>query len=96
MRRRAFDINKRLLNGQKFNDVDQWIETIKSGPQDFSTVNKWVSVFALAVNEENASFGRIITAPTNGASGVIPAVLMYAYCFTPHFGEDEGQLFLQH
>jgi L-serine dehydratase len=32
----------------------------------------------LAVNEENASFGRIITAPTNGASGVIPAVLMYA------------------
>lgn len=94
VRRRAFDINKRLLNGQKFNDVDQWIETIKSGPQDFSTVNKWVSVFALAVNEENASFGRIITAPTNGASGVIPAVLMYAYCFTPHFGEDEIIKFL--
>ncbi len=57
-------------------------------------MNKWVSVFALAVNEENASFGRIITAPTNGASGVIPAVLMYAYCFTPHFGEDEIIKFL--
>ena len=37
----------------------------------------WVSCFALAVNEENASFGRVVTAPTNGAAGVIPAVLQY-------------------
>lgn len=94
VRRRAYDMNKRLCNGKKYTEVDQWIEAIKSGPQDFSTVNKWVSVFALAVNEENASFGRIITAPTNGASGVIPAVLMYAYCFTPHFGEEEIVKFL--
>lgn len=89
VRRRAYDINRNLLQGQKFNNVDEWINAIKQGPVDFNTVNKWVSVFALAVNEENASFGRIITAPTNGASGVIPAVLMYAFCFTPHFGEDE-------
>jgi len=89
VRRRAHDINKNLLHGQKFDNVDEWIKAVKNGPADFNTVNKWVSVFALAVNEENASFGRIITAPTNGASGVIPAVLMYAYCFTPHFGEDE-------
>jgi L-serine dehydratase len=41
----------------------------------------WVSCFALAVNEENAAFGRVVTAPTNGAAGVIPAVLMYYACF---------------
>tara|TARA_R110002124_G_scaffold287335_9_gene473295 strand:- start:6944 stop:8362 length:1419 start_codon:yes stop_codon:yes gene_type:complete len=89
VRRRAYDLNKKFLQGQKFNNVADWIKAIKKGPKDFNTVNKWISVFALAVNEENASFGRIITAPTNGASGVIPAVLMYAYCFTPNFDEDE-------
>jgi L-serine dehydratase len=94
VRRRAFDLNKKLSRGQRFNTVDAWISAIKHGPSDFSTVNKWVSVFALAVNEENASFGRIITAPTNGASGVIPAVLMYAYCFTSHFEDDEVVKFI--
>lgn len=89
VRRRAYDINKHLLHGEKFSNVNDWIEAIKKSPSDFNTINKWISVFALAVNEENASFGRIVTAPTNGASGVIPAVLMYAYCFTPNFGEDE-------
>jgi L-serine dehydratase, iron-sulfur-dependent, single chain form len=89
VRRRAYDMNNHLLHGQKFRNADEWIATIKKGPNDFTTVNKWVSVFALAVNEENASFGRIITAPTNGASGVIPAVLMYAYCFIPYFDVDE-------
>ena len=89
VRRRAYDLNKRFLHGQKFDNVDEWMIAIQKGPKDFNTVNKWVSVFALAVNEENASFGRIITAPTNGASGVIPAVLMYAYCFTPYFRADE-------
>ena len=63
-------------------NIEEWIEAIKNSEHTFSKVNKWVSCFALAVNEENASFGRIITAPTNGAAGVIPAVLMYAYCFT--------------
>lgn len=89
VKRRAYDINLNLLSGQKFNNVNAWIDTIKNGPKDFNTVNKWVSVFALAVNEENASFGRIITAPTNGASGVIPAVLLYAYCFTKDFSDDD-------
>ena len=46
-------------------------------------------LLCLAVNEENASFGRIITAPTNGASGVIPAVLMYSQCFTEHISDDD-------
>ena len=88
VRRRAYELSKKRLEGRKFSSVDEWISAIKHGPKDFNTVNKWVSIFALAVNEENASFGRIITAPTNGASGVIPAVLMYAWCFVPHFDED--------
>ncbi len=88
VKRRAYDLNLSLLKGQKFSNVEDWIKCIQKGPKDFNTVNKWVSVFALAVNEVNASFGRIITAPTNGASGVIPAVILYAYCFTDDFNED--------
>jgi len=88
VRRRAHELTKKRLEGKKFANVEEWIDAIRNGPKDFSTVNKWVSIFALAVNEENAAFGRIITAPTNGASGVIPAVLMYAWCFIPHFDED--------
>jgi L-serine dehydratase len=89
VRRRAADLNAKRLDNRTFENVDDWIMAIKSGPTDFNTVNKWVSIFAMAVNEENASFGRIITAPTNGASGVLPAVLFYAYCFTPHFSDDK-------
>ncbi len=43
----------------------------------------WVTLWALAVNEENASGGRVVTAPTNGAAGIIPAVLHYAVRFVP-------------
>ena len=49
----------------------------------------WVSLFALAVNEENAAGGRVVTAPTNGAAGVIPAVLRYYRDFMPG-ADDEG------
>lgn len=48
----------------------------------------WVNLFALAVNEENASGGRIVTAPTNGAAGIIPAVLHYYHRFIPGADED--------
>ena len=51
-------------------------------------VMDWVNLFALAVNEENASGGRIVTAPTNGAAGVIPAVLHYYQRFVPGAGDD--------
>jgi L-serine dehydratase len=44
---------------------------------------EWVNLIALAVNEENASGGRVVTAPTNGAAGIIPAVLFYALHFAP-------------
>jgi L-serine dehydratase len=47
------------------------------------TVMDWVSVYALAVNEENAAGGRVVTAPTNGASGILPAVLHYYRRFVP-------------
>ena len=43
----------------------------------------WVNAFALAVNEENAAGGRVVTAPTNGAAGVLPAVLRFYEVFTP-------------
>lgn len=89
VRRRAAELNAKRLENRSFKNAEEWLKAIKKSPKDFSSVNKWVSIFALAVNEENASFGRIVTAPTNGASGVLPAVLMYAYCFVPNFNEDQ-------
>jgi L-serine dehydratase len=43
----------------------------------------WVNLYALAVNEENANGGRVVTAPTNGAAGIVPAVLHYYMRFIP-------------
>ncbi|MDM0088953.1 MULTISPECIES: L-serine ammonia-lyase [unclassified Variovorax] len=51
------------------------------------TVIDWVNVFALAVNEENAAGGRVVTAPTNGAAGIVPAVLHYYMRFVPGASE---------
>jgi L-serine dehydratase len=63
-------------------------------PADPLRVMDWVSLFALAVNEENASGGRVVTAPTNGAAGIIPAVLHYSTKFLPGAGEAEVVRFL--
>ena len=49
----------------------------ESGMKDPLTVMDWVNLYALAVNEENAAGGRVVTAPTNGAAGIMPAVLLY-------------------
>jgi L-serine dehydratase len=54
----------------------------------------WVSTFAMAVNEENASGGRVVTAPTNGAAGVIPAVLRYFRDFCPEYTDEQSRVFL--
>ena len=54
----------------------------------------WVGLFALAVNEENASGGRIVTAPTNGAAGIVPAVLHYYDTFVPGADDDGVVRFL--
>jgi len=81
VKRRAFDLNKKLLAGRPYSDYDSWVEAIRKGGNNFKYILDWVSCFALAVNEENASFGRVVTAPTNGAAGVIPAVLQYFVAF---------------
>lgn len=81
VKRRAADLNKRLLGTKTYDNYGDWLEAIRSGGRDFKYILDWVSCFALAVNEENASFGRVVTAPTNGAAGVIPAVLQYYIAF---------------
>ncbi|MFX4431696.1 L-serine ammonia-lyase, iron-sulfur-dependent, subunit alpha, partial [Acinetobacter baumannii] len=81
VRRRAFDLNKKLIQNAEYTDHAGWIAAIKNGGNSFPYILDWVSCFALAVNEENASFGRVVTAPTNGAAGVIPAVLQYYIAF---------------
>jgi L-serine dehydratase len=61
--------------------LDVWCRGVRASGGDFQNIMKWVGCFALAVNEENAAFGRVVTAPTNGAAGVIPAVMMYMDLF---------------
>lgn len=90
VRRRAFDLNKKLLKGRTYTDYTTWQQAIKAGGENFQYILDWVSCFALAVNEENASFGRVVTAPTNGAAGVIPAVLQYYIIFMD--GDDEDKI----
>jgi L-serine dehydratase len=80
--RRAAGLNRKLLSGAPYHDFASWIEAIRKGGNSFKYTLDWVSCFALAVNEENASFGRVVTAPTNGAAGVIPAVLFYQVVFS--------------
>ena len=94
VRRRAFDLNKKLMHGHSYSDYEGWMQCIKEGGHDFKYTLDWVSCFALAVNEENASFGRVVTAPTNGAAGVIPAVLQYYIAFCDGYSEDKIIRFL--
>ncbi|BAV07645.1 L-serine dehydratase [Filimonas lacunae] len=90
VRRRAADLNKRLTGATGYTDFDSWLQVIKRGGSSFQYILDCVSCFALAVNEENASFGRVVTAPTNGAAGVIPAVLLYYIAFCD--GNDEEKI----
>lgn len=77
--RRASKIYKRLQN--------------KGEPSGFDAM-EWVNAFAIAVNEENAAGGRVVTSPTNGAAGIIPAVLMYYRRFLPNASDDGVRVFL--
>lgn len=92
--RRAKAMSERLMKGRPYTNVDEWVRQISRGGHSFQETLKWVSCFALAVNEENAAFSRVVTAPTNGAAGVIPAVLMYHVCFSDDFREDHIARFL--
>jgi L-serine dehydratase len=87
--RRASALNTRLIGDQTYTDYAGWIAAIKNGGNGFNYILDWVSCFALAVNEENASFGRVVTAPTNGAAGVIPAVLQYYIAFCDGYAEEK-------
>jgi L-serine dehydratase len=94
VKRRAADLNKRLLAGRTYGNYDEWVQAIRQGGSDFKYTLDWVSCFALAVNEENASFGRVVTAPTNGAAGVIPAVLHYLVIFCDAYNDQKIVQFL--
>ncbi len=90
VKRRAAILNRRLLQGRQYADFDSWVTAIREGGNDFKYILDWVSCFALAVNEENAAFGRVVTAPTNGAAGVVPAVLSYYIIFCD--GDDADKI----
>jgi L-serine dehydratase len=85
--RRAAGLSSHMLGSSSWPDVGVWLEAIRASRPAFQETLAWVSCFALAVNEENAAFGRVVTAPTNGAAGVIPAVLLHYLCFC---GGDES------
>ena len=75
VKRRAHELHQKLSS------------PLEDGAKDPLTAMDWVSLFALAVNEENAAGGRVVTAPTNGAAGVIPAVVAYYERFVPTASE---------
>jgi L-serine dehydratase len=76
VKRRAPDLYGRLIANPE------------AGLRDPLTAMDWVNLYALAVNEENAAGGRVVTAPTNGAAGIIPAVMHYYHRFVPGANDD--------
>jgi len=84
VKRRAFDTHQKLIKDSSYTNPQEWITSIRSTEVKFREILKWVSCFALSVNEVNASLGRVVTAPTNGSAGVIPAVLMYYLVIENH------------
>lgn len=90
VKRRSAPLLKRLLPQElTYHDPFSWMLAIRQAPVDFQKIFKWVSTFAISVNEVNAAFGRVVTAPTNGSAGVIPAVLMYYLCFVNKKAGDQ-------
>ncbi|MGI9401323.1 MAG: L-serine ammonia-lyase, partial [Rhizobiaceae bacterium] len=73
---------------------DQLKEEWKQNRQNPLLANDWLAVYAMAVNEENAAGGRVVTSPTNGAAGVVPAVLKYYLEFHDDADEDGIREFL--
>ncbi len=82
VRRRAAMLHRQLL------------ERSEESLSDPLSVLDWVNLYAMAVNEENAAGGRVVTAPTNGAAGVVPAVLQYYLKFVPGSSEEGAFNFL--
>ena len=96
VKRRAKKMHEQLMgfSSDHFETLEAWTNAISSAPNTFSRINKWISCFALAVNEENAALSRVVTSPTNGAAGVIPAVLMYYVCFCKNKGMADIEKFI--
>lgn len=95
VRRRAHDMYMNLKSDLPYSNPKEWIQMIRQTEVKFRQILKWVSCFALAVNEVNAALGRVVTAPTNGSAGVIPAVLTYYLVIENHeAGEKEIKQFL--
>ncbi|MDO5607720.1 MAG: L-serine ammonia-lyase [Capnocytophaga sp.] len=90
VRRRAYDMHKNLIGVVAYDSIEGWVESIKKTEVKFRQILKWVSCFSLAVNEVNASLGRVVTAPTNGSAGVIPAVLLYYLAIENHQADEEA------
>ncbi|WP_300441759.1 L-serine ammonia-lyase [Christiangramia sp.] len=84
VKRRAFEMHQRLIGETAYTNVEDWIPAIRQTEVKFRQILKWVSCFALSVNEVNASLGRVVTAPTNGSAGTVPAVMMYYMCIENH------------
>ncbi|MCL4117045.1 UNVERIFIED_CONTAM: hypothetical protein GTU68_062071 [Idotea baltica] len=82
VKRRAAQLYQQL-NSKKQSTIDDPLKVLD-----------WVNLYALAVNEENAAGGRVVTAPTNGAAGIIPAVLHYYVNFIPHANQQGILCFL--
>ncbi|WP_442510670.1 L-serine ammonia-lyase [Novipirellula sp. SH528] len=91
IRRRAPGIFKKLSG---ISPVEGQLELPKGGIDPLVHID-WVTLFALAVNEENAAGGRVVTAPTNGAAGVIPAVLAFFARFDPSVDRQAIYTFLR-
>jgi L-serine dehydratase len=79
VRRRAPEVHARLTSGVGANEAERLLD--------------WLNVYALAVNEENAAGGRVVTAPTNGAAGILPSVLKH-YCCNDDQAADVARRFL--
>ena len=84
VKRRAYSTHQKLIKDAAYSNQKEWITAIRGSEVKFREILKWVSCFALSVNEVNASLGRVVTAPTNGSAGVIPAVLMYYLVIENH------------
>ncbi len=89
VKRRAFEMHQKLKGSIPYSNPQEWLESIRETEVKFRQIIKWVSCFALSVNEVNASLGRVVTAPTNGSAGVIPAVLMYYMVIENHDADFE-------
>lgn len=89
VKRRAYDMHQNLKGELAYSNPQEWLQVIRQTEVKFRQILKWVSCFALAVNEVNASLGRVVTAPTNGSAGVIPAVLMYYMVIENHKADEK-------